>query len=258
MGNSITTLKASLANYLQSYLSPKRPVSTENLNLHSATLRHIEAELDAVAVLENAIEASKFSSEEGKVADRIKLAEESVIRFGFLEKVLREQEDIHRDAKRAMYKIEAPPAAGKDPLLQYLFGKEIRDGLELRALAQNERDAKLLALCEWHPADKDQDLDLAQANQDATLWAVLATPGGPMISGEILHRALQERGRRLHPDVFMAWQQSGLLIDNLGDLRNALVAWLRGRGADQQKVFNVLGGPKPEPIIGAQRFPQAS
>lgn len=256
MGNSITTLKASLANYIQSYLNPKRPVSTANLNLHAEMIRHVEAELDAVATEENAIEASKFSSEEGKVGDRAKLANESVIRFGFLEKTLRTQEEIHRDAKRAMYTIEAPPAAGKDELIRFLFAKEIRD--RFRNLDQQARNTQFLNCCEWHPEDKDEDRDLAQSHKDATLWAVLATPGGPAITADVLRRALEERGRRLHPDVFMAWQQSGLLLENLGDLRNALVAWLRGRGADQQKVFNVLGGPEPEKLGGPERFPQAS
>lgn len=253
MGTSVVSLKASLSNYLQSYLSPKRPVSTENLNLHAQTIRRVGEQLDAVATEENAIEASNWNAD-GKVEARIKLANETVPRFAFLEKILRAQEDIHREAKRAMYKIEAPPAATKDPLLQFSFGKEIRDGF--RNLDQQARDAQLLRCCEWHPEDEKEDRDLAQSHKDATLWAVLQTPGGPQISPEVLRRALEERGRRLHPETFMEWQQSGLLIDNLGNLRNALVAWLRGRGADQQKVFNVLGGPKPEPIIGAQRFPQ--
>ncbi len=254
MGNSITILKASLSNYLQSYLNPKRPVTTENINLHATTVHRVGEELDAVAVLENAIEASKFSSEEGKVADRIKLANESAIRFAFLEKILRAQEEIHRDSKRTMYAIAAPPAAGKDPILQFQFGKEIRD--RFRNHDQQARNTQLLNCCEWHPTDEDVDPDLDRANKNAVLWSIMQTPGGPQISPEVLRRGLEERGRRLHPDVFMAWQQAGLLIDNLGDLRNAIVAWLRGRGADQTHVFKILGGPEPEPVIGAQREPQ--
>jgi hypothetical protein len=251
---STVLLKASLDNYLELFLNPKRPVTTENINVHAGLIRHVGEVLDAVGVKEDGIDANPRLSQDGKVEAKAELAEKTIPQLAFLARVITQQEEVRHTEKQAMYRIPVPAAAGTDPSLQYQYGREIRD--LRRDMDQQARDAQFLKDCEWSAADEDEDPDVARAHRDARLWAILQTPGGPQISPEVLRRGLEERGRRLHPETFITWQQASLLIDNLGGLRDAIVGWLRGLGANQQTVFGALAGPEPEPILGAQRLPQ--
>ncbi len=94
----------------------------------------------------------------------------------------------------------------------------------------------------------------AQRRATNVLWAMLNAPGFALATPDMQQRALDERGRRLHPALYATWHQSDLLADSLHNLRDTLVGWLRGLGGDPNKIYEALGGDAPpEPSIEKAR-----
>ena len=155
---------------------------------------------------------------------------------------MRQLESDITNTKQKLYVVPAPALAGTDPLLQFLFGKELRD--RFAGLSQQERDMAFV-----QAADVSEDPD-EQKNHDALLWAFQQTPGGPMITANILQRALEERAKRTQPAVVNRLHETELLHEVLSGVRDAVVSWLRGLGGDQVKIFAELGGE--EPVMSAK------
>lgn len=232
-----SSVRSSLTGYVQ-IMATRRDVSSHTLNENNEAIRKTDAVVEGVAVKEQAILANRTLSNEGKATQVAALATETAQKLAFLERMVRQFADDIRATSGNLYTVKPPPAAGTDPLLQYLYGKEIRD--RYQSLSPQERDLALFKASEADGSTAD-----AQANRDAVLWAFQQTPGGPMITPDVMRRALEERAQRLNPQTYARLQDITHLHDSLSAMRDSLVNWLRGLGGDQKKIFDELGGPEP-------------
>jgi hypothetical protein len=230
MALNTALLQSCLDAFSQGFV--KRPhASTENVNFHSQMIQKVVGVVQEAASKEAATRANKGLSDEGKSTTIATGATATAAKLAFLERVVSRVEGERATAHANLTMIPPPSAAGTDPLLQYLFAKEIRD--RYQGLTQQEKDLAFLKVAE---AD----------GGDATLWAFQQAPV-PMISPDIKVRALEERGRRLHPQTYAEFQQSDLLHESLSGVRAALIDWLRGLGGDTAVIFKELGGYEPAP-----------
>ncbi len=118
-----------------------------------------------------------------------------------------------------------------DPVLRQLRNAEVRDGL--RGLDANDRNTQFLRAAE-------QDLN-------ETLDSMLDSPTGPLVSADAKRRGLDERGKRLKPELYAQRRQDQLFLDSVTELRELCVSCLISMGADPVKVEQVLGPiPKQE------------
>ena len=111
-------------------------------------------------------------------------------------RVVESQERDIAGMKKALFTVKTPVSLGADPILQYLAGKEMRD--RFKDLTQRDLDMAFLKAAEVSDSDE-------QANRDAILWAFQETPGGPMITANILQRALEERAKRTPQPAVRDW-----------------------------------------------------
>ena len=230
MALSTISLKAALGSYSQ-LINNGRDVTAESINRHGEMVRKVSAVVDEVAAKQDGILSSKTLSDQGKSQALAELSTATGSRLAFLERVVHELQNDKRATKEQLDTVKPPAHLASDPVLQYWQGREIRD--RLQGLTQQEKDVIFLQAAE---AELDPDDKQAQANQDAVLWALQVTPGGPMISPEIMRRALDERAKRTNPDTYARMQQVELLHESLNGLRDSVVGWLNGLGGDPKKV----------------------
>jgi hypothetical protein len=224
------SLKSALGSYSQGFV--KRPnASTENVNFHSEMIQKVAGVVEEAATKEAATRANKGLSDEGKATTIATGATATAAKLAFLERVVSRVEGERQTAKATLDLVKPPSTLGPDPLLRYLFAKEIRD--RYTGLDQQKRDAAYL--------------QAAAEDHETVLWAIQETPAGPMITPEIRQRGLDERGQRVNPELYNSWRQSDLLHDSLNGLRNGLVNWLTELGGDPQAIYKEMGGPLPEP-----------
>lgn len=239
MALNTVSLKASLSGYLQ-LVANRTDATTDTLNQHADIVRKVNGVVEGVETKQDSITSSKVLSDEGKSQAVAELATATASKLGFVERVVRQLDDDLRATEATLFTIKAPATLGADPLLRFLFGKEIRD--RYQGLTQNEKDS---AFVQATQAGLDGDL---------VLWAIQETPGGPAITKEILVNALEERARHQNPETFAQLAQVTLLHDSLSGLRDTVVDWLKGLGGDPKKIFDELGGPvPPEPSIDVAR-----
>ena len=229
MALNTQSLRGCLDAFSQGFV--KRPhASTENVNFHSEMIQKVAGVVEEAAIKEAATRANKGLSDEGKATTIATGATATAAKLAFLERVVSRVEGERATAHATLTTIKPPAKLGTDAMLQFLFGKEIRD--QFAGLNQQGKDAALLTAM--------------QAGDDVTMWAMLEAPV-PMISPDIKVRALEERGRRLHPQTYAEFQQSDLLHESLSGVRDALVGWLRGLGGNPAVISKEMGGPLPEP-----------
>lgn len=236
MSLNSASLRASLHAYLQ-VVSTRQDLSTSGVNHAGDLIRKIDAAIEQVQSKEFSITASTVLSDTGKGAALGQLAEASVSRFAFVSRVIESQEGDIAGMKTALFTVKAPVSLGTDPIVQYLAGKEMRD--RLHGLTQQERDMAFV-----QAADVSDDPD-EQANRDAIVWAVQATPGGARVTPDILRRVLAERAERANPQTVKRLHEVEALHETLSGLRDAVVDWLRSLGGDQKKIYDELAGPEP-------------
>jgi hypothetical protein len=244
MALNTVSLRSSLSGYLQLFAN-RRDVSTENLNRHNDMVRKVDAVVEEVATKQQAIVANRTLSDEGKATQLATLATATASKLGFLERVVSSLEDDRRQTEATLFTIKAPVRFGTDAQVQYANGLEIRR--EYKGLSQNKRDAAFVIATQ---GGGDAD--------DAILWALQQAPV-PMVTKEIMKRALDERARRLNPETWTRLQQVTMLHESLAGLRDSLVDWLNGLGGDPKKIFDELGGAEPTtpPIDVARRMVSA-
>lgn len=211
-------------------------LATENLNLHNELLAKSRDRVEAFKKKKEPVLANRTFSDEGKATAIAQLAVGSLGDFKFLNVVATREADTADRLRKDLFTIKTPATLGADPLLQFLFGKEIRD--RYTSLTQQEKD---LAFVKASEAEGDD----AQANRDAVLWAFQQTPGGHTITEDLMDRALEERARRVYPAVYAQLEQAEIMAEQVGGLRDHIVIWLRSLGADPKTIFDALGGPLP-------------
>lgn len=240
MAINVESLRASLSAYLQ-LISNQRDATADTINQHGEMVRKVDAVLEEVQSKERGIVTSRALSDEGKRLDLAKLATSTAPRFAFLGKQLHHIEEHSREMKTTLFTINPPAHLGDDKVLKYLYGREIRD--RFAGLTQQEKDVAFLQAAGGAATDPD-DVQ-AQANRDAVLWAIQETPGGPMLTAELVQRSLDERARRTNPETVARLHQVTLLHESLSGLRDSVANWLHGLGGDQQTIFKALGGEEP-------------
>jgi hypothetical protein len=250
MALNTVSLRNSLSGYLQLFAN-RRDVSTQNLNHHGDMVRKVDGVVEEVGTKEQNIINNRTLSDEGKATQVAALATATASKLKFLERVVFSLEDDRRQTEATLFVVKPPAHLGSDPLLQYLYGKEIRD--RYQSLSPQERDVTFLKAseAELDPADAQ-----AQVNREAVLWAFQQTPAGPMVSEDVMRRALDERAIRLNPETWLRLQQVRMLHESLNGLRETVAEWLKGLGADPKKVLEELGGAEPAvpPIDMARRM----
>lgn len=208
---------ASFNSYLQG-LNNRSGVHTETLNLYHEIVRKAHAQVEAVAADERTTQADRSKSEEGKFVTIATRATKAASAFAFLERVVSRIEGERNTAKANLDTIKAPATLGDDPLLRYLFAKEIRD--RYTGLNQQERDmAYLQAAAEDH---------------DSILWAFQETPGGPMITPDSATR-LRRTGTAgtARPLQRMAAKRlAPRFVERVAQRTRGMAAWLRGKPED--------------------------
>jgi hypothetical protein len=215
-------------------------LATDNLNLHSELIVKTKDRVTAFKNKKAPVLADRAKSDEGKATAIASLATASLGDYKFLNVVATREADTADRLRKDLFTIKAPATLGTDPLLQFLFGKEIRD--RYQGLTQQEKDIAFLQMAEAEGGGTE-----AQANRDTVLWAFQSAPGGHTVTPDLMTRVLDERARRLQPAVYAQLEQAEIMADQVGGLRDHVVLWLKGLGADSVKVHDQLGGPAPEP-----------
>lgn len=208
----------------------RRRLDTALLNQENEVRRKVQERVETFGVKEDKILADRSRSDEGKHTAIVALVNDSLESFGFLGRVVADLEGDAQQTRANIFGVRVPPSWGSDAVLQYWRGKEIRD--EFRGLQQPQRDSRFL--------------QAAEADHEATLWAVLNTPDDqPLVREEVKSRALEERAKRQNPQAFHRLGQLTTSAEELGGLRDHVVQWLRGLGGNPKVIYAALGGEEP-------------
>jgi hypothetical protein len=230
-------MKASLSSYRDG-LADAAPATRAR---GGEIIDRVDTVVKEVATKQDGITASNVLSDAGKSEADGALANATASKLSFVKKEVSGLESDLAATQAVLYDVKPPAKVGADPLLQFLYGKEIRDSY--KGLTQNEVDAAFVAATQ-QDADEDSADQEEQAVRDAIVWAMLQAPV-PMVSETIRDRVLAERAQHQNPATWARLQQVDLLRENLSGLRETLVAWLTGLGGDPAVIFEALGGTPP-------------
>jgi hypothetical protein len=234
MALNLDTLLMRLNNELERPF--RADLSTENLNLHNELIAKTRERLLGFKHKQEPILANRTWSDEGKATQTTQLATAAIKDFTYLNIVASREAATVARLKTTMYTIPMPTTMTDQD------AREIR--AEYTGLSAQEVDMSFMRLCEQSCLVDADDPD-APGRATEELYALLSKRGRALVSLDIKNRGLSERARRLFPSAFAELVQADMMAEQLSSLRDHVVMWLVGLGAEPRKVFDELGGPEP-------------
>lgn len=234
MALNAATLLTILDNIVQRPFMDK--LSTENVNHVNELNRKTRERVQAFQAKEAPILADRSKSDEGKSAALASVATKSIADFKYLEVVSMRERDTIARLTATLFTIPMPTTMTEQD------AREIRG--EYLNLSAQEVDMSFLRTCELSTVADPDDVE-AQPRATEELFAILGKRGRSLVSLDIKQRGLSERAKQLFPTTFAELQQAEILFEQLSGLRDYVVNWLTGLGADPQQIHDQLGGPQP-------------
>ena len=224
-------------------------LTTDNLNLHNKLTLKMKGVIKAYIEEERAVQANRALSDQGKAEQLTTAGTRALKAKEWLARVVSRLDDERRGLRTALYSIKTPIRFGTDARVQYDNGKELRE--RYTGLTRQARGVVFIQMSEAVAVEDPDDAEsvavaaVEQARRDEVLWAFQETPGPAMITKDIQDRALTERPKRIQPSQYAQLQQTDLMHEILGGVRDHVVLWLRGLGVDPKTIYATLGGPLP-------------
>ena len=229
-GVHVSALQPSLIPAVRSFLAnalkqaTDRRLTQDDMAIIVDAVRRTDDKVEELQVAEQGILRDRATSDEGKSAALVVLAEKHVEKFRSLGKQIEQADASLREYEEQLYGVLRVPAKESDAmrLIRELRAREIRGSV----VGDTHDTTFLLAL-------EKGDLE--------TVLALLDAPGGSLVSDEVLQRGKVAYAQRTNKALYAKWQSVEYRRERLRGIANFVAQMLRRLGARSENIAAALG-----------------
>ncbi len=211
-----------IANFEHQLITIRKSETSAFFNLRNSWLTRLIAQLQDYDRDELKILRDEHLAQAGKQAAIRALAETFVPSLSWLKNLVEKHEKEHQGFEVNLFSVKSTIG---DAVVRELRNGEVRR--QFSGLKESERDAQFLRAADQENAE--------------ILDALLTSPMGRLISDEVQRRGLESRAKRLHPDMFTAYELNALAVDFARMLVEVMARRLHSVGVGVEVIRKALG-----------------